>query len=83
MQLEQTPQGVDVGPSIQAARQNARYRCFARAALARKDVAVRQTSASDGVGQRFLNVFLPEKISKRLRTVFPSDDLIHESLLIQ
>ncbi len=68
-----------VGPliAVQAARQNARDGGFAGAALARKNVAVRDALLRDGVFERGLDVFLADQLRKRLRPVFPGDDLIH------
>ena len=71
--------GLSGGPfdAIQAARQNARDGGFAGAALARKDVAVRDAAAANGVLERGPDVLLADQLGKRLRPVFPGDDLVH------
>ena len=63
--------------AVQAARQDARDRGFARAALAGKDVAVRDALLRDGVLERGADVLLADQFRKRLRPVFPGDDLVH------
>ena len=70
---------LDGGPlnAIQAARQNAGDGRLAGTALAGKDVAVGQPRAGDGVLKSGLDVFLTNQLAKRLRTIFPGDDLIH------
>ena len=63
--------------AIQAASQNAGDRGFTGPALARKDVAMRDALLRDGVFKRSANVLLADQLRKRLRPVFPGDDLVH------
>ena len=74
------PQGVGGGPliAVQAARQNARDGGLAGAALAGKNVAVRDPLLRDRVFERGADVLLADQLRKRLRPVFPGDDLVHE-----
>ena len=69
--------------AIQTARQNAGHRGLARAALAGKDVAVRDPVLRDGVLDRGLDVLLIDYVGKRLGPVFPGDDLVHGGTLSQ
>ena len=63
--------------AVQAAGQNAGHRGLAGAALAGENVAVGDPPLRDRVLERGLDVFLADQFRKRLRPVFPGDDLIH------
>ena len=66
--------------AVQAARQNAGNSGLPGAALAGKNVAVRDALLRDGVFERGADVLLADQLGKRLRPVFPGDDLVHEGV---
>ena len=79
-QLEQTPQGVGVGPFSQFRQrgQNARDgSLLAGAALARKNIAMRDPVLRDRVLNGGFDVFLADELAERLRPVLAGDYLIH------
>ena len=63
--------------AVQTARQNTGYGRLPRAALAGKDIAMRDAVLRDGVFQRGLDVLLIDHVDKRLGPVFPGYDLVH------
>ena len=66
--------------AIQASRQDSSDSGFSGAALAGKDVAVRQPVALDCIGECLLNVLLSDELGKILGTILSGDDLVHEEI---
>ena len=79
LQLAQSPHGEAVGPfdAVQAARQNAGDGGFPGAALAGKDVSMRDAVLRDGIFQGGLDVFLVDHILKSLGPILSGYDLVH------
>ena len=63
--------------AVEATRQDARNGGFSGAALAGKDVSVRDAVLRDGVFECVLDVFLIDHVGKRLWAVLSGDYLVH------
>ena len=66
--------------AVEASRQDASHGGFSGAALAGKNVAVGNALLGDRVFEGGADVFLADQLRKRLRTVFPGDNLVHEGV---
>ena len=74
------PTRIGRGPihAIEAAGQNTRYGRLAGTTLPSEDITMRDPLLRDSVFERGANVLLPDQLRKRLRAVFPRDNLVHE-----
>ena len=66
--------------TVEASRQDPGDRGFPGAALSGKNVAVGDPLLQNRIFERRADVFLADQFRKRLRTVFPGNDLVHEEV---